>query len=117
MNRLLAPAEHLVALVDMGPVGRALSIGSRLDGEILQWFDGHSLHLVRGRILSDRSRHRSFQFERAADKVIMKFVELSAEAFEDRFRRAFPDAPCGLNSAALADWLRSAHGLWPRPGL
>jgi len=102
----------LVALVDMGLFGRHLSIGSNLIGDVLQWFDGSQLHLVRGRLLPERTRKRSFEFERAADQQIMKFTQLTAADFEKRFRGRFPDAPREAGSRELGDWLRQHHGLW-----
>jgi hypothetical protein len=108
----LQPCEALVALVDMGLYGRYLSIGSRLAGEILQWFDGEELHLVRGRLLPERARKRSFEFERAADGQVLKFSELTAADFRKRFREQFPDAPPEAGSRELCAWLREHHGLW-----
>jgi hypothetical protein len=108
----LLPSEDLVALVDMGLYGRELSIGSKLLGNVLQWFDGREIHLVRGRLLEDRVRKRSFEFERAADAQTIKFTELTPDAFEKRFRERFPDAPRDASARELAAWLREHHGLW-----
>jgi hypothetical protein len=108
----LLPSEQLVALVDMGLYGRRLSVGSRLVGDVLQWYDGAELHLVRGRILEEGVRRRSFQFERAADRQVIKFSELTADVFEKRFRELFPEAPRDAHRSELAAWLREHHGLW-----
>ncbi|MHC4916640.1 MAG: hypothetical protein ACYTGB_14225 [Planctomycetota bacterium] len=112
----LQPGERLVALVDMGVHGRYLSVGSRLVGDVLQWYDGRELHLVRGRLLEERARKRSFAFETAADGAIIKFSRLSPEAFEKRFREGFPDAPHEATEGQLASWLLREHGLWPAAG-
>jgi hypothetical protein len=109
----LTPSEHVVALVDMGLYGRALCIGSRLVGDVLQWFDGEELHLVRGQLLEDRTRRRCFEFERASDRQIFKFAQLTPEAFEKRFREQFPEAPRDCSAGELTSWLRQHHGLWP----
>ena len=108
----MQPAEDLVALVDMGLYGRELSIGSKLVGEVLQWFDGRELRLVRGRLLEDRTRRRSFEFERVGDGQIFKFSELAPLAFEKRFRERVPGAPRQATPKELAAWLRERHGLW-----
>ncbi len=102
-----------MALVDMGLYGRFLSIGSRLVGDVLQWYDGEELHLVRGHILEERTRRRSFEFERASDHQILKFTQLTPAVFESRFRRRFPDAPRDCTASELTPWLRRHHGLWP----
>jgi hypothetical protein len=112
----LRPGEGLVALVDMGLYGRHLSIGSRLVGDVLQWYDGRELHLVRGRLLEDRGRRRSFEFETAADKAVIKFSRLPPAAFEKRFREDFPDAPRDATEGELGAWLLKNHGLWPPAG-
>ena len=97
----------------MGLYGRFLSIGSRLVGDVLQWFDGQELHLVRGTILQDRTRRRSFELERASDRQILKFTELSPEAFNRRFRAQFPDAPIECGTAELRSWLPSGMATVP----
>lgn len=108
----MQPSEDLVALVDMGLYGRELSIGSKLVGEVLQWFDGRELRLVRGRLLEEKTRRRSFEFERVGDGGVLKFSELSPAAFEKRFRERFPRAPREATPKELAAWLREHHGLW-----
>jgi hypothetical protein len=109
------PAEDLVAVVDLGLYGRKLSIGSRLAGEILQWYDGRELHLVRGRVIPESVKRRSFQFERANDRQLLRFEELDGETFEREFRGEFPDAPQDASGAEIRVWLAAGHGLW-RPG-
>lgn len=106
----MGPSEHLVALVDMGLYGRHLAIGCKLAGDVLQWNDGEELHLVRGRILTEKKR--SFEFLRAADEQVLKFSALTPAAFEKRFRRRFPDAPRDAGQEELDAWLRRNHGLW-----
>lgn len=106
------PAENLVAVVDMGLYGRHLSIGSRLAGEILQWFDGTELQLTRGRIVPETVRRRSFEFERVNDRQLLKFSELDGETFEAEWRERFPDAPQGVSGAEIRAWLVEKHGLW-----
>jgi len=106
------PSADLVALVDIGLYGRHLSIGSRLIGDHLQWFDGRELHLVRGSLRPGSSKRRSFEFERAGDGQVLKFTALAPGAFEKRFRERFPDAPRDAGAAELAAWLRQNHGLW-----
>jgi len=108
----LGPSEELVALVDMGLYGRFLSIGSRLVGDVLQWYDGEKLQLVRGKILAERTTRRAFEFERASDHQVLKFSQLSPQAFEKRFRDRFPHAPRDCAGRELAAWLRAHHGLW-----
>lgn len=108
----MQPSESLVCLVDMGLYGRALAIGSRLAGDVLQWYDGAELHLVRGRLAE---RRRGFDFERASDGQVFRFVPLEPEAFEKRFRTRFPEAPHDLDARALGRWLLERHGLWPPP--
>jgi len=108
----VGPSESLVAVVDMGLYGRALSIGSRLVADVLQWFDGAELHLVRGRIVAETVRRRSFQFERINDQRILKFTELDGETFEQKYRERFPDAPQDASGAEIRAWLVEHHGLW-----
>ncbi len=108
----MGPSRNLVALVDMGLYGRFLSIGSCVTENVLQWFDGEKLQLVRGELLADRTRRRSFEFERATDRLVIKFTELTPPAFETRFRNRFPDAPRDCSTPELASWLRHNHGLW-----
>ncbi len=109
------PSEELVAVVDMGLYGRALAVGSRLLGDILQWYDGAELHLVRGRVIPETVRRRSFEFERVNDRRLLKFTELDGEAFEAGFREKFPDAPQGASGAEIRAWLVANHGLWKSP--
>jgi hypothetical protein len=97
----VGPAEDFVAGVDLGLWGRALSIGSRLSGEILQWFDGRELRLA-----------RSFVFERVGGGGLLKFAELTGDVFEERWRSAYPDAPQGASGKELRRWLLEHHGLW-----
>jgi hypothetical protein len=106
------PAENVVAVVDQGLYGRALAIGSRLVGDILQWHDGTELHLVRGRIVPESVRRRSFEFERVNDRHLLKFSELDGETFEAEFRGKFPEAPEGVSGAEIRAWLVEHHGLW-----
>lgn len=106
------PSESLVAVVDQGLYGRTLSIGSRLAGSILQWYDGAELHLVRGQVIPETVRRRSFEFERVNDRRLLKFSELDGETFEDEFRGKFPDAPEGASGAEIRAWLVEHHGLW-----
>ena len=108
----MEPSESLVAVVDMGLYGRALAIGSRLAGDVLQWFDGSELHLVRGRIVPETVRRRSFQFERVNDRRILKFTELDGETFEQKYRERFPDAPQDASGAEIRAWLVANHVLW-----
>jgi len=111
----LTPAEDLVAVIDLGLRGRRLSIGSRLVGDVLQWYDGRELHLLRGQVPPDGVRRRSFEFQLAADGTLARFIELSVEDFEKRFRGEFPAAPRGASARELAAWLRDHHGLWKPP--
>jgi hypothetical protein len=106
------PAENLVAVVDQGLYGRSLSIGSRLRGDILQWYDGAELHLARGRIVPESVRRRSFEFERANSRQLLKFSELDGETFEAEFRVKFPDAPQDVSGAEIRAWLVENRGLW-----
>jgi len=109
------PSEELVAVVDQGLYGRALSVGSRLRGGILQWYDGAELHLVRGRVVPESVRRRSFEFERVNDRHLLKFTELDGEAFEAEYREKFPGAPQGASGAEIRAWLLAGHGLWRVP--
>ena len=109
------PSEDLVAIVDLGLYGRALSIGSRLVGDVLQWFDGRELHLVRGRVVPESVRRRSFGFARVGDGQVLKFAELSGKVFEDEFRKGYPDAPRQASGAEIRAWLLANHGLWKPP--
>ncbi len=106
----MEPSERLVALLDMGLYGRHLAVGCKLLGDVLQWYDGETLHLVRGRLLAGKKR--SFEFLRASDEQVMKFTALTPGAFEKRFRERFPGAPRDAGKEELADWLRANHGLW-----
>lgn len=108
----MTPAEDLVAVLDMGLYGRRLAIGSRLVGDVLQWYDGSELHLMRGRLLESGPRRRAFEFQRAADGLVVKFAPLGVAEFEKRFRADFPDAPREAAATELAAWLRGRHGLW-----
>jgi hypothetical protein len=108
----VGPAENLVAVMDMGLYGRHLAVGARLVGDVLQWYDGRELHLVRGRIVPESVRRRSFGFERVGDRQVLKFAELSGAVFEDEFRKAYPDAPREASGAELRAWLLANHGLW-----
>jgi hypothetical protein len=108
------PSEDFVALLDMGVQGRFLSIGCRVVDDVLQWFDGKELHLVRGQVLENKKRKNSFEFQRAADSTILKFVLLSAEAFESRLRERYPDVPHDLDSLQVRKWLIDNYGLWPQ---
>ena len=108
----MTPAEDLVSVLDMGLYGRHLAIGSRLVGNVLQWYDGSELHLLRGRLLESGARRRCFEFQRAADGLVVKFAALGVAEFEKRFRADFPDAPREATAAELTAWLRSRHGLW-----
>jgi hypothetical protein len=102
----------LVALVDLGVYGSDLSVGCRMVGNVLQWYDGQRLRLVRGRLLEERTRRRSFEFERASDRQVLRFAELTRDAFEKRFRSRFPSAPREGPASRLREWLRRNHGLW-----
>jgi hypothetical protein len=106
------PAANLVAVVDQGLYGRSLSIGSRLLGDVLQWYDGAELHLARGRIVPESVRRRSFEFERANSRQLLKFSEMDGETFEAEFRGRFPAAPQGVSGAEIRAWLVEQHGLW-----
>ena len=132
----MEPSESLVALVDMGLYGKALAIGLRLQpvvgsrlpvvddidnrasktdsqaNAVLQWFDGRELHLVRGRVVPETVRRRSFEFERVGDRQVIKFTELDGEMFESLFREQYPEAPRDASGAEIRAWLVENHGLW-----
>ena len=109
----MGPAGDFVAEVDLGLWGRHLAVGSRLVGDVLQWYDGRELRLARGRILPDGLRRRSFVFERVGGAGLLKFSELTGDVFEAHWREAFPDAPQDASGRELRRWLLEQHGLWP----